>query len=118
MPDIIAIYKTKLFTTMTICLFVMVFEIAYFMYKYCNKHLPKAFEEMLNKNTLLLGSKESCQTRSKSNLFQLFCTIDLNIQPLSYSGPLIWNKIPPTIRKNKCFTSFKKQYHRQVLSLE
>ena len=57
MPDIIAISKTKLSTTMTIRLFVMVFQIAYFMYKYCNKHLPKAFEGMLNKNTLLLSSK-------------------------------------------------------------
>ena len=52
MPDIIAIFKTKLSTTMTIRLFVMVFEIAYFMYKYCNKHLLEAFEGMLNKNTL------------------------------------------------------------------
>ena len=67
----------------------MVFEIAYFMYKYCNKHLPAAFEGMLNKNTLLLSSKESHQTRSKSNLFLLFCTIDLNKQSLSYRGPLI-----------------------------
>ena len=65
MPDIIAISKTKLFTIMTICLFVMVLEIAYFMYKYCNKHLPAVFEGMLNKNTLLLSSKKSCQTRSK-----------------------------------------------------
>ena len=112
MLDTIAISKTKLFTIMTIRLFVMVFEIAYFMY------LPAAFKGMLNKNTLLLSSKESCQTRSKSNLFPLFCTIDLNIQTLSYRGPLIWNKIPPTIRENKCFTSFKKQYHQQVFILE
>ena len=89
MPDIIAISETKLFTTVTIHLFVMVFEIAYFMYKYCNKHLPAAFEGMLNKNTLLLSSKESCQTKSKSNLFLLFCTIDLIIQSLSYRGPII-----------------------------
>ena len=27
-------------------------EIAYFMCKYCNNHLPVAFEGMLNKNTL------------------------------------------------------------------
>ena len=112
------ISETKLSTTMTICLFVIVFKIAYFMYKYCNKHLPEAFEGMLNKNTLLLSSKESCQTKSKSNLFPLFCTIDLNIQPLSYRGPLIWNKIPPTIRKNKSFISFKKQYQKQILILE
>ena len=118
MPDIIAISKTKLSTTMTIHLFVMVFEIAYLMYKYCNKHLPEVFEGMLNKNTLLLSRKESFQTRSKSNLYPLFCNIDLNKQPLSYRGPLIWNKIPPTIRKNKSFTSFKKQYHQQVLILK
>ena len=111
MPDIIAISETKLFTNMTIHLFVMVFEIAYFMHKYCNKHLPAAFEGMLNKNT-------SCQTKSKSNLFLLFCTIDLIIQSLSYRGPIIWNKISPTIRENKCFTSFKKQYHQQVFILE
>ena len=107
MPDIIAIFETKLSTTMTICLFVMVFEIAYFMYKYCNKHLIEAFEGMLNQNTLRLSSKESCQTRSKLNLLLLFCTLHLNKQSLSYRGPLIWNKIPPTIRKNKCFTTFK-----------
>ena len=118
MPDIIAVSKTKLFTTVTIRFFVMVFEIAYFMFKYCNKHLSEAFKGMLNKNTLLLSSKEFCQTRSKSNLFLLFCTIDLNIQTLSYRGPLIWNKISPTIRENKCFTSFKKQYHQQVFILE
>ena len=31
MPDIIAVSKTKLFTTVTIRFFVMVFEIAYFI---------------------------------------------------------------------------------------
>ena len=118
MLDIIAITRTKLSTTMTKYLFVMVFEIAYFMYKYCNKHLPAAFERMLNKNTLRLNSKESWQTKSKSNLLLLFCKIDLNKQSLTYRGPLIWNKIPPTIRENKSFTSFKKQYHQQVLILE
>ena len=59
-------------------------EIAYFMYKYCNKHLPAAFEGMLNKNTLRLSGKESRQTRSKSKLFPLFCRIDLTKQSLSY----------------------------------
>ena len=92
-------------------------EIAYFMYKYCNNHLPAAFEGMLNKNTLRYNSQESRQTRSKSKLFPLriFCRIDLTKQSLSYRGPLIWNKIPPTIRKNKSFRSFRKQYHQQVL---
>ena len=56
-PDIIAISKTKLSTTMKICLFVMVFEIAYFMYKYCNKHLPAAFE---GKNLAKLGVNKIC----------------------------------------------------------
>ena len=93
-------------------------EIAYFMYKYCNKHLPAAFEGMLNKNTLRLSGKESRQTRSKSKLFPLFCRIDLTKQSLSYRGPLIWNKIPPTIRENKSFRSFGKQYHQQVLILK
>ena len=47
-------------------------KIAYFMYKYCNNHLPATFEGMLNKNTLRLSSKESRQTRRKSNLFPYF----------------------------------------------
>ena len=93
-------------------------EIAYFMYKYCNNHLPVAFEGILNKNTLYLSSKESWQTRSKSKLFPLFCRIHLTKQSLSYRGPLIWNKIPPTIRENKSFRSFRKQYHQQVLILK
>ena len=63
MPDIIAKSKTQLSTSMKICLFVMVFEIAYFMYKYCNKDLPAAFEEMLNKNTLLLRAKSLTRER-------------------------------------------------------
>ena len=88
-------------------------EIAYFMYKYCVKHLPAAFEGMLNKNTLRLSSKESRQ-----KLFSLFCRIGLTKQSLSYGGPLIWNKIPPTIRENKSFRSFRKQYHQQVLILK
>ena len=93
-------------------------EIAYFMYKYCNNHLPAAFEGMLNKNTLRLSSKESRQIRGKSKLFPLFCRIDLIKQSLSYRGPLIWNKIPPTIRENKSFRSFRNQYHQQVLILK
>ena len=93
-------------------------EIAYFMYEYCNNHLLAAFEEMLNKNTLRLSSKESRQTRSKSKLFPLFCRIDLTKQSLSYRGPLIWNKVPPTIRKKNYFRSFRKQYHQQVLILK
>ena len=93
-------------------------EIAYFMYKYCNNHLPAAFEGMLNKNILRLSSKEFRQTKSKSNLFPLFCRIDLTKQSLSYRGLLIWNKIPPTIRENKSFRSFRKQYHQQVFILE
>ena len=55
-------------------------EIAYFMYKYCNNHLPTTFEGMLIKNTISLSSKESWQTRSKPNLFLLFCRIDLTKQ--------------------------------------
>ena len=93
-------------------------KIAYFMYKYCNNHLPTTFEGMLIKNTLSLSSKESWQTGSKSKLFPLFCRIDLKKQSLSYRDPLIWNKIPPTIRENKSFRSFKKQYHEQVLILK
>ena len=93
-------------------------EIAYFMYKYCNSYLPTAFQGMLNKNTLRLSSKESRETRSKSKLFPLFCRIDLTKQFLSYRGPLIWNKIPSTIRENKSFRSFRKQYHQQVLILK
>ena len=82
-------------------------EIVYFMYKYCNNHLPAAFEGMLNKTTLRLSSKErvachsknfnvcryslqqSRKTRSKSKLFPVFCRIDLTKQSLSYRGPLI-----------------------------
>ena len=86
-------------------------EIAYFMYKYCDKHLPAAFEGMLNKNTLRLSSKESRKTRSKSSSFPLFYRIDLTKQYLSYKGPLIWNKISQKIRENKSFRSFRKQYH-------
>ena len=72
-------------------------EIAYFIYQYCNNHLPTAFEGMLNKNTLCLSSKESRRTRCKSKLFPLFYRIDPTKQSSSYRGPLIWNKIPPTI---------------------
>ena len=93
-------------------------EIAHIMYKYCNNYLPVAFEGILNKNTLHLSSKESGQTRSKSKLLPLFCRIDITKQSLSYRGPLIWNKISPTIRENKPFRSFRKQYHQQVLILK
>ena len=54
-------------------------EIAYFMYKYCNKQLSAGFEGISNKNTLRFSSKESRQTRSKSNLLPLFCRINLSL---------------------------------------
>ena len=56
-------------------------EIDHVRYNYCIKHLPAAFEWMLNKNTLHLSSKESRQTRSSLNLSPLFCKIDLTKQP-------------------------------------
>ena len=78
------------------------------MYKYCNKHLPAAFEKILNKNILLLIAKNLAKLEVNQICFSysLFCTIDLNKQSLRYRSPLIWNKIPPTIRENKSFTSF------------
>ena len=89
-------------------------EITYFMHKYCNKQLPAAFEEMLNKNTSRLSSQDYRQTRCRSNLFFLFCRIYLTKQSLSYRG-LLWNKIPLPVRENKSFGSFRKIYNQHVL---
>ena len=92
-------------------------EIAHFMYKYHYDHLPPAFDGILNQNKLYtsLGHKDFRLTRSKSNLFPSFCRIELTKQSINYKGPLIWNKIPLSLRENKSFKSFKKQLHQHVM---
>ena len=81
-------------------------ETASFMYKYLHDDLPVTFRNLLDDNQL--ASSTSRQTRSQSNLFPLFCRIELTKQSLKYRGPLTWNSIPVTIRQNKSHNSFKK----------
>ena len=47
-------------------------EITYFMYKYCNKRLPAAFEGRLNKNILRLIAKNLDQLEVNLICFPYF----------------------------------------------
>ena len=90
-------------------------ETASFMYKYLHDDLPVTFRNLLDDNQL--ASSTSRQTRSQSNLFPLFCRIELTKQSLKYRGPLTWNSISVTIRQNKSHNSFKKAIKKNMHGL-
>ena len=90
-------------------------ETASFMYKYLHDELPVTFRNLLDDNQL--ANSTSRQTRSQSNLFPLFCRIELTKQSLKYRGPLTWNSIPVAIRQNKSHNSFKKAIKKNMHGL-
>ena len=71
------------------------FETANFIYRHFNNLLPNVFGHILHQSILKSNTK---QTRNGSNVFLKYCRLNLTKQSFKYKGPLMWNKIPDSIK--------------------
>ena len=81
-------------------------ELACFMHRYDYGKLPLACQVLLKNNSKSSKTKLR-QTRSNSKFFAAYCRINLAMQSINYKGPVLWNKIPSSIREVKSLTTFK-----------
>ena len=73
-------------------------EIAYFMYKYNKDLLPTSFNNFFQTNSINCSMENGSITRpttSNSNLYPIFCRINVSKQSMKYQGPL-------TLRRVQC----------------
>ena len=70
-------------------------ETANFMYQHFNNLLPSVFGPILDQNILKNNTRK---TRNGSNVFPKYCRLNLTKQSFKYKGPLMWNKIPDSIK--------------------
>ena len=81
-------------------------ELACFMYRYDHGKLPLACQILL-KNNFKSSKTKLHQTRSYSKYFSAYCRINLTMQSIKYKRPVLWNKIPSSIREVKSLVTFK-----------
>ena len=81
-------------------------ESACFMHRYDHGKLPLACQVLL-KNNSKSSKTQLRQTRNNFKYFPAYCRINLTMQSIRYKGPVLWNKIPSSIREVKFLTTFK-----------
>ena len=85
-------------------------EIGTLMFKYHQKLLPKAFDNIFTLKTLQMN------TRCNSQIVPKSCRSTVNKQSLSYIGPKIRNDIPLTIRNPKTIKGFKQKLNQFLIN--
>ena len=85
-------------------------DVAVFMYKYHQRALPSAFDNMFQSKT------SSIRTRSNSQLIPTFYHNTISQQSIRYIGPKIWSKIPISIRESRTIGAFKKKLKKHFLN--
>ena len=83
-----------------------------FMYKYHNKMLPKAFNDMF----ILNSSIHSYGTRQLHHYNLPYCRTNLTKQTIKFTGPAIWNSLPDSFHRIPMFNSFKMSVKRFILN--
>ena len=81
------------------------FETANFMYRHFNNLLPSVFGHILDQSILKNNTR---RTRNGSNVFAKYCRLNLTKQSFKYKGPLMWNKIPDSIKNITPIKGFHK----------
>ena len=71
------------------------FETANFMYRPFNNLLPSVFGHILDQSILKNNTRKA---RNGSNVFPNYCRLNLTKHSFKYKGPLMWNKIPNSIK--------------------
>ena len=78
-------------------------NIAIFMYKFFNKQLPTAFNNVFQTKT------SNVITRSNSQIISISCKNTVSKQSIRYIGPKIWNQLPASIKKSNSLSAFNKK---------
>ena len=78
-------------------------NIAIFMYKFFNKQLPTAFNNVFQTKT------SNVITRSNSQIISISCKNTVSKQSIRYIGPKIWNQLPTSIKKSNSLSAFNKK---------
>ena len=81
-------------------------EIAVLMFKLSTNSLPRPFLSMFQNIKLKFQNNFPMKTRSNSNLVSKFCKLSTTRQSLKYKGPVIWNKLPASLKKTRSLKSF------------
>ena len=71
------------------------FGAANFMYRHFNNLLPSVFGHSFHQSILKSNTRK---TRNGSIVFPKYCRLNLTKQSFKYEGPLMWNKIPDSIK--------------------
>ena len=78
-------------------------NIAIFMYKFFNKQLPTAFNNVFQTKT------SNVITRSNSQIISISCKNTVSKQSIRYIGPKIWNQLPASIKQSNSLSAFNKK---------
>ena len=81
------------------------FEAANFMYRRFNNLLPSVFGHSFHQSILKSNTRK---TRNRSIVFPKYCRLNLTKQSFKYEGPLMWNKIPDSIKNIAPIKGFDK----------
>ena len=89
-------------------------KIAKFMHTYFKKSLPPGFSNISDTN--FLSEKATLRTRSKSKLCLQYCRIKLIQHTLKFRGPMLWNKLPETLKNIKSLPNFIKCFKEYTIN--
>jgi len=85
---------------------------ALFMYRYANNLLPNSFEGFFTQP----NEYHSHNTRTADN-FQISSNhSNINRNSIKYTGPQVWNNLPPSIKNCKSLASFKNKYKAHLIA--
>ena len=68
-----------------------------------------------NKNNLSFMRDSSHNTRNQNSLLPAFQRLTISQQSVNYSGPLLWNSIPVSIKESPSLSIFKKRYKKHLI---
>ena len=68
-----------------------------------------------NQDDPVFSRDHSYNTRSQSSLLPTFQRLTVSQQSIYYSGPVLWNSIPPYIKESPTIFIFKKRYKRYLI---
>ncbi len=79
------------------------------MYKCVNNLMPQYMYDMFNKQT---SSRYTLRSETHENLVIPKAKTELFKQRLQYSGPKLWNLLPPPLRNSETLATFKKDFKK------
>ena len=88
-------------------------EIAVLMFTLSTNLLPRPFLSIFQNKKLKFQNNSPMKTKStgNSNLVPKFCRLSTTKQSLKNKGPVVWNKLPTSLKNTSSLKSFVKNTH-------